>query len=132
MLAAVLAAEMDASYAKQSLAEAVSYPDDWNHGNAVHHGNSVLGLCALQQGDAELAAEFLIKAGKTPGSPQLDSFAPNMLLAKALLEKGGKDVALEYFGLCRKFWEMGADRLDRWTKDVNAGNVPEFGGNLAY
>lgn len=119
-------------YAKESLDQAERFPKDWNHGNAIHHGNNVLGLVALKQGDAKLASEHLLQAGKTPGSPQLNSFGPNMTLAKALLEHGGKDAVLEYFGLCRKFWEMGGDRLDRWTKDVKAGNIPDFGGNLAY
>ena len=119
-------------YANESLGGAEGFPKDWNHGNAVHHGNNVLGLVALKKGDAKLAAEHLLKAGKTPGSPQLDSFGPNMSLAKALLEKGGKEAVLEYFGLCRKFWKMGGDRLDRWTKDVKAGNEPDFGGNLSY
>lgn len=119
-------------YAKEALDGAERFPKDWNHGNAIHHGNNVLGLVALEQGDMKSAAEHLLKAGKTPGSPQLDTFGPNMSLAKALLEKGGKDVVLEYLELCRKFWKMGGDRLDRWTKDVKAGNEPEFGGNLSY
>jgi tetratricopeptide (TPR) repeat protein len=119
-------------YAKESLEGAERFPKDWNHGNALHHGNNVLGLVALKQGDFKLAAEHLMKAGKTPGSPQLNSFGPNMILAKALLEKDGKDAVLEYFELCRKFWKMGGERLDQWTKDVKAGNVPDFGGNLAY
>jgi tetratricopeptide (TPR) repeat protein len=122
-----------AVYAQESLAAAKKHPKDWNHGNALHHGNNVLGLCALQQGDTKLAASYLIKAGMTPGSPQLNSFGPNMLLAKALLENGAeKDAVVEYFELCRKFWKSGGDRLDRWTRDVNAGNIPEFGGNLRY
>lgn len=119
-------------YANESLDRAAGFPKDWNYGNAVHHGNNVLGLVALKQGNVKLAAEHLLKAGKTPGSPQLDSFGPNMTLAKALLEKGEKDAVLEYIDLCRKFWKMGGDRLDRWSKDVKAGTAPEFGGNLAY
>lgn len=119
-------------YAQELLAGAGRFPNDWNDGNAVHHGNNVLGLCALKRGDAKLATEFLIKAGKTPGSPQLNSFGPNMTLAKALLENGAKDAVLEYFDLCRKFWKSGGAQLDRWTKDIKAGNAPDFGGNLAY
>lgn len=92
----------------------------------------MLGLCALNKGDAKPAGEYLLKAGKTPGSPQLNSFGPNMLLAKALLERGAKEEVLEYFDLCRSFWAMGGDRLDKWAKDIDAGNVPDLGGNLAY
>jgi hypothetical protein len=28
--------------------------------------------------------------------------------------------------------EIGRERLDQWTKEVNAGLPPDFGGNLAY
>ncbi|MEM8947647.1 MAG: RNA polymerase subunit sigma-24, partial [Planctomycetota bacterium] len=65
-------------------------------------------------------------------SPQMDSFGPNMTLAKELLEKGEKEVVLEYFELCRTFWDMGHGRLDQWAKDVKAGNTPVFGPNLLY
>ena len=71
-------------------------------------------------------------AGQTPGSPQLNSFGPNMSLAKELAEKGETDAVIQYFDQCRKFWRMGADKLDTWTKAVKAGIVPDFGGNLLY
>ncbi len=119
-------------YAKEVIAKAALHSKDWNYGNAIHHGNNILGLCALAKGDIALAETHLILAGKTPGSPQLDSFGPNMLLAKDLLVKDRKEVVLEYLGLCRAFWEMGGDRLDKWTRDANAGEIPDFGGNLNY
>jgi hypothetical protein len=46
-------------------------------------------------------------AGATPGSPQLDSFGPNLTLAKELFEKSKPDVILHYFALCKNFWEDG-------------------------
>ena len=55
-----------------------------------------------------------------------------MSLAKDLLEKGEKETVLQYFDLCRKFWSMGGDKLDQWTKDVKAGQTPDFGANLVY
>lgn len=119
-------------YANELLTAAARFPKDWNYGNAIHHGNNVLGRIALRQGDRKLAAELLLKAGRTPGSPQLGSFGPNMSLAKELLEKGRREPVLEYFELCRKFWKTGGERLDQWTKEVNAGLAPDFGGNLRY
>ena len=106
----------------------------WNYGNRVHHGNLVLGRIALREGNVEEAKSRLIAAGKTPGSPQLNSFGPNMALAKALLEVGERDVVLEYFQLCSKFWksERAAARLDEWGVLVAAGRVPEFRANLVY
>jgi tetratricopeptide (TPR) repeat protein len=119
-------------YANELLEAAQKYPKDWNYGNAIHHGNNVLGCVALKQGDVKQADEYLLKAGQTPGSPTLDSFGPNMSLAKELLEKGEKETVLQYFELCRKFWGMGGENLDNWTKEVNAGKVPHFGANLIY
>jgi len=104
----------------------------WNYGNNIHHGNIILGRIALVSEDIQGAKAHLIKAGETPGSPQLNSFGPNMALAKELLGKGEKDVVLEYLELCSKFWKMGKERLDKWSADVKNGKVPNFGSNLNY
>lgn len=103
---------------------------NWNSGNAVHHGNLVLGRVALQDGDVDKAKSYLLAAGRTEGSPQLNSFGPNMTLAKDLLEKGEKQVVLEYFDLCGKFWQR--EELDQWRATVKGGGIPEFGANLVY
>jgi len=105
---------------------------DWNSGNNIHHGNIILGRIALKSDKIEEAKEHLIKAGKTPGSPQLNSFGPNMTLAKELLQRHEKDVVFEYFELCSRFWKLRRDRLDRWSADVKEGKIPDFGGNLNY
>ena len=55
-----------------------------------------------------------------------------MQLAKGLLEKGGREVVIEYFKRCRKFWKMGQEKLDRWTKEVESGIDPDFGANLLF
>ena len=53
----------------------------------------------------------------------MDSTGPSLWsLAQDLLQKGERDTVLQYFELCRKFWEMGKDSLDQWTKDVKAGH----------
>jgi hypothetical protein len=102
----------------------------WNSGNAVHHGNLILGRLALRAGDVDKAKYYLLKAGGTKGSPQLNSFGPNMALAKDLLEKGERDVVLEYFTLCGKFWDR--DELKAWREQVELGKTPQFGANLVY
>ena len=111
---------------------AKSYPGDWNYGNAVHKANIYLGLVALDENRVEDSKQHLLKAGDTPGSPQLNSFGPNMLLAKALLENGEKDVVLEYIGKLGRFWQMGSGPLATWQKDIEAGSLPDFGANLRY
>ncbi|MEM9644623.1 MAG: RNA polymerase subunit sigma-24 [Planctomycetota bacterium] len=104
----------------------------WNRGNRTHHGNLILGRVALVEGNVNAAKTRLILAGETEGSPQLDSFGPNMQLAKQLIERGEREVVLEYFTLCKKFWKLSGGRLERWTEDVKANRDPQFGANLNY
>jgi tetratricopeptide (TPR) repeat protein len=120
------------TYAGELLKAGTKDPQNWNYGNAIHHGNNVLGRIALQAGQIPQADDYLLKAADTPGSPQLDSFGPNMCLAKELLEAGQKDTVLQYFEACRKFWKNGGRQLDDWTALVKDGKVPLFGANLRY
>ena len=106
--------------------------EGWNRGNRIHHGNLILGQIAISDGNIDEAKSRLLLAGKTNGSPQLNSFGPNMLLAKELLERGQTEVVLEYFELCKKFWKMGNRNLKLWSDDVKSNRIPQFGGNLAY
>jgi hypothetical protein len=127
------------AHALELLRIAERFQEDWHYGNAVHHGHSLLGRVALGRNNLTQAIEHLHESGKTPGSPQLKSFGPNMLLAKALLELGETDAVLKYFDLCRDFWRAGAwtaatgrHPLDGWEEDVRADRTPEFGPNLVY
>jgi hypothetical protein len=114
-------------YANRLLKEASQYRSDWNYGNAVFYGNFVLGRVALNRGDIELADQYLLASGKTPGSPQLDSFGPNMTLAKDLLAKGESDSVLQYLDLCKNFWEGERQQLDAWRNAIRGGKIPDFG-----
>lgn len=119
-------------YAAELLQLAPQFRSDWNYGNALNKGNIILGRIALQRDDISSAKQHLLAAGETPGSPQLDSFGPNMTLAKELLEKGERDAVLTYLQSCSKFWKMGEGKLQDWMATVRAGGVPDFGGNLLY
>ena len=78
------------------------------------------------------AKSHLIKAGNSPGSPQMDTFGPNMALARDLLLVGEREVVIEYFRLCRKFWDHERGQLELWEKQVEKGEIPAFGPNLVY
>ena len=119
-------------YAEELLALLPKFKNNWNYGNAVQDANLVLGRIAVQEGRIDEAKQFLIKAGKSPGSPQMNSFGPNMSLAKDLLEKGEKDVVLDYFNLCGEFWESHSEQLDKWSEQVKDGSIPDFGANLVF
>ena len=81
-----------------------------------------------------------MKVDGTTGSPQLDSFGPEMQLAQELSEKGEKETVLEYLDLVARFWanpnertEANSERIARdhlnqleaWKRQVRAGNVPD-------
>ncbi len=119
-------------FANEVLTLAEKYKDDWNYGNAIHKGHLTLGRVALRENNVEEAKRQLILAGKTPGSPQLSSFGPNMILAMELLEKGETDVVLEYLDLCKVFWTMSMDKLTIWESKISNGEVPSFGANILY
>lgn len=130
--AAVKAGALDKAnqYANELIASAGN--GGWNDGTAVHDGHMVRGLVALRNGNVQGAARDLIEAGKSSGGPQLNSFGPNMTLASELLEKGERDAVVEYLNMCKKFWMMGASKLDAWIAAIQAGNKPDFGANLLF
>jgi len=84
----------------------------------------------MSKNKIEVAKRHLLDAAKTPGSPVLDSFGPSMTLANELLKKGERDVVIEYFHLCSKFWKSGRDRLENWQATVEQGGTPKFGRSL--
>ena len=120
------------SFAEELARLTPKHKRDWNYGNAVQDANLVLGVLALKAGAVEAAKARLLAAGHSPGSPQMDSFGPNMTLARALLLKGEKTVVLEYFKLCKVFWKSDSGDLNKWRKEVEGRHVPDFGANLDY
>jgi hypothetical protein len=121
-------------FAEESLELAGCCKKSWFYGNIIHHSNIVLGRIALADGDIKSAEKYLLSAGETPGSAQLNSFGPSMTLAKSLLEKGRAEVVLRYLILCRKFWntEFAIKDLNQWEEDIRNHKIPEFGSNLNY
>lgn len=102
------------------------YKNNWNYGNAVHDGNMVLGLLAISNGDINKGTEYLLKSGKSPGSPQLDSFGPDLDLANELLKLNKKDEVLTYLKDIRLFWDMDGGLLDKWIDEIDSGEKPEL------
>ncbi|MBQ0798295.1 MAG: hypothetical protein KBT63_03360 [Porticoccaceae bacterium] len=119
-------------YARESLKIAAKYKDNWNYGNAIYKGHLTLGRIALRQNNIDVAKKQLLLAGKTPGSPQLGSFGPNMILAKELLEAGEKETVLQFFELCEEFWDYHLEKLIKWEEQVENDETPYFGANLLY
>lgn len=85
----------------------------FRYGNAIHWANIALGFAALADNDLAVASEYLVRAGKTPGSPQLNSFGPDRDLARALLGRGERTAVLTYLSDCARFWAGNEALLDR-------------------
>jgi hypothetical protein len=123
--------KMAEQYAAELLSLAQKYSNDWNYGNAIYDSHTVLGRIALLRNDVNTAEEQLFLSATTPGSPQLNSFGPNMSLAKDLLEKGNKESVIKFLNQCKKFW-YDNDKVDDWIKEIQEGRIPDFGANLIY
>lgn len=124
--------ELAKKNARKLLKQAEQYADDWNYGNALHYGNTFLGLIAFKEGNIHRAKEYLISSANTPGSPQLDSFGPTMRLARKLLDAGETDAVLKYLELCSNFWDQDFSQVYKWSSAIRAGRNPKFGPNLYY
>lgn len=109
--------------AERVLREASAFENTWQFGNSIHHGNIVLGLVAMAVGDHTEASRRLLAAGKTRGSPQLDSFGPDAELANRLLGVGAREAVLEYLRECQRFWED-KGQLARAIEQVERGDTP--------
>ena len=104
----------------------------WNHGNRIPYGNLTLGRIALLEGNIEEAKSRLVAAGETPGSPQLNSFGPDMTLARQLRKQGEADVLVEHLSLCSEFSNSDRGRLEAWIAQVKDGETPDFRGGLRF
>jgi hypothetical protein len=120
------------AFANETLTLAAQHKQDWNYGNALHRAHSALGLVALRKNDRAAARKHLLASADSSGSPQLNSFGSNMGFAAEMIRAGEREAVLEYFALCRKFWEMGQTELNVWEKVVRDGGQPSFGANLLY
>ena len=118
--------------AKENLELAEVYRCNWNFGNAIHNTNRVLGLVSLKSRDVVAAADYLLRAGKSTGSPQLDTFGPELDLANELLQLGKVDAVKSYLKDIKSFWEMNNGQVDTWLAEIEKGEKPQldrFAGN---
>ena len=119
------------AYATEALALDQQFlKEPWRGGQVTHDANVTLGRLALLERRTDEAKQYLLAAGQTPGSPVLDSFGPNMGLAKDLLQAGERETVAQYLELCSKSWS--GKQAVEWAAQVRAGATPSFGANLLY
>jgi tetratricopeptide (TPR) repeat protein len=99
-----------------------------DYGNGIHDGNSILGRIAVRDGDIGTAEQFLGKASRSPGSPSLNSFGPDMDLAQDLLDRGKRRSVLNYLWHCHRFWNgiHGTPFILLWTALISIGMKPRL------
>lgn len=104
------------------------------YGEAVFMEHTYRGHLALDAFDLETAKLELLKSGKAPASAVLRSFGPNLSLGKRLLEAGETEVVLKFLEYCKDFWllPLRMMHLPRWKREIEAGKIPNFGGNMFY
>ena len=108
---------------------------NWNYGNLIYNMHSLLGRIDLREGNLAGAKRHLAASASTPGSPQLNSFGPDFVLAAELLEKGERDAVLAHLDAVGVFWgRPGAktrpgreepDKIEDWKRVIRAGKVPD-------
>jgi hypothetical protein len=118
--------------ANKLLIVAENYKEDWNYSNAIHKAHLIIGQVYLIQGDIDKAEKELLAASDIDGSPQLNSFGPNMSLANDLLKHNRDEIVLSYLENCRSFWSIGDEYINYWSYQIKKGETPDFGGNLHY
>ncbi len=130
-LTAMWAQDFDAAreWATKALASVESLKKSNFHGEAVHDGNAVLGRLALRDGDVEEAKRRLLAAGDTIGSPTLNTFGPNMILAERLAAEGQRETVIAYLEKCKKYWVSHRERIAEWIQILKEGDTPSFGNN---
>jgi hypothetical protein len=112
--------------AERVLVDNESCTRTFQYGNAIHRANIALSVAALARDDVSAASEYLVRAGATPGSPQLTSFGPDRDLARALLERGERTPVLDYLAECRRFWEGKEALIDAWRGAIERGEATGF------
>lgn len=105
-----------------------------NAGNIHYQMHSLLGRIALREGDVAAAKRHLAESGKTSGSPQLNSFGPDFVLARELLQKGERDPVLEHLDRVAVFWanpespqlaQEHQKKIDQWKQVIREGQIPD-------
>ncbi len=89
----------------------------------THEAHTVLGRIALIKGDVRLAKSHLQHSSNIDWSPVLNSFGPNLDLAKELLERKEIESVLRYLDRCEEFLKN-EEKIPKWRSEITAGIIP--------
>jgi tetratricopeptide (TPR) repeat protein len=94
---------------------------------AIQRANTLLGRVALRTGDTAGAKQYLLDSAKPAAGLYVAVSGPMLILAKELLEKGQRDIVLQYLQTCLTLWPRGEEVLHIWIDDLHNGRTPDFG-----
>jgi hypothetical protein len=72
----------------------------------------------------------LAASGAGRGAPEINSFGPNMIFAREMLQVSQRDAVLSFLEQCRVFWKGDFGKLDVWEAAIRSGQMPDFGDAL--
>ncbi|MCW5824674.1 MAG: hypothetical protein KIT34_17885 [Cyanobacteria bacterium TGS_CYA1] len=113
-------------YANKLLVCAKEARDEADKSQYINRAFTALGLLEIQNKNTSSAKEYLLKSADVTGSPVLNSFGPNFVLAKELFNLDEKEIVLEYLKLCSKFWYRAHEtNMEKWTTQIMSGEFPD-------
>ena len=98
----------------------------------IQRANTLLGRVALRSDDLASAERYLLDSARVQTPRYGFVFSPPMVLAKELLERGKRDVVLQYLENCLAIWPGGERTLQIWIDDIKANRTPNFGGSSTF
>ncbi len=97
---------------------------EWWFNNARHAAYTILGLVALDEGKlAEACKDLMLSAESDAKATGV--FMPSVTLAAALLDRGEKEVVVEYLDAQRELAQYQPERYAEMAAAIRGGGVPE-------
>lgn len=102
-----------------------------------HDLHTLSGIIAVNNGDIEMAQEYLVKSISVCNQNEFARFISStrpfkLKLAEVLLGCSETDCVIDYLSSCRKIWPYSGIELDRWIAQLRDGIVPDFIPSLAW
>jgi hypothetical protein len=117
--------QFDTSYAQLLLREH-GQAGDPQYGNAIYTANVIFSQAALEKNDIAGAKSYLFAAVSAPRSQTVEQIGLDTTVVQVLLQRGERDVVLEYFKQGRHLWPLGGGQITRWENILRAGRTPNF------
>lgn len=100
--------------------------DEWSYALHVHRAHTLLGRVALREDRIAEAKASLLESANITGSTNLNSFPPEMVLAKVLVSIGETNTVMKYLEVCQTVWPKAQAALEKWRQEIRATGTSTF------